>query len=66
VLIVRGIVNGNIHFLKSSEGELHGMINGDVINNGGDIKIFGTIDGKVLENSGTTFVENEAVIRKKI
>ncbi|HXQ25600.1 MAG TPA: hypothetical protein VN822_04255 [Candidatus Acidoferrales bacterium] len=41
---------------------LHGMVLGNVTNNGGQLEIFGMIRGRLLKRSGTTHVDAKAVI----
>ena len=41
---------------------LHGMVIGDVVNNGGHLEVFGMITGKLIRNRGKSIVDPKAVI----
>lgn len=43
-LSLHGMVNGDVRVEAGGTAEIHGMVNGAVINNGGDVFIYGTVD----------------------
>lgn len=61
--VLNGIINGNVYFTNSSTGEIRGMVNGGIVNDGGDVCIYGTINGNVVEKSGKTLIDKQAVVR---
>ncbi len=63
-LELHGMVVGNLVLEQDSEVYLHGMVTkGDVINNGGCLKVFGMVVGKIRRNSGETIVDKNAIVR---
>jgi len=66
VLILNGLINGNLIISVGGYCELHGTVNGNVKNNGGDLSVFGKINGNLYKKLGTTKLEPNAVIRDSI
>jgi len=50
ILIIHGMIIGSLTISESYTAEIHGMVNGDIHNNG-KCDIFGTIYGKLFDNS---------------
>ena len=65
-LILNGQINGNLIINDSGQCDLHGMVNGNVENNGGNLSVFGTINGSLYKKDGITNVESDARIRDSI
>lgn len=64
ILIIRGQLNGNLTIHEESEVVIHGQINGDVINNGGNLEVFGMINGRLFRERGNTFIDENAFIKE--
>ena len=64
ILQLHGMIIGDLILEESSTVYLHGMVNGNVINNGGYLKVFGTVNGKVIRESGETIIDSNSVIRE--
>ena len=60
-LIVGGIVNGQITIHKLATVIVDGIVNGDIVN-AGVCKIFGTINGRLIENNGHFEIDKDALI----
>jgi hypothetical protein len=59
---IHGTVTGIIIITASSETRIYGTINGDLINNGGILKIYGMVIGKVHTLKGETHIDPRAKI----
>ena len=59
---IYGTITGVIIITPHSETNLHGTINGDIINNDGVLKIYGTVIGKVHTLKGETIIDKRAKI----
>lgn len=57
-----GLVNKNITLEYNSTAKLYGIVKGDVINNGGELQIFGKVHGSVITNKGNTAIDSDAVV----
>lgn len=62
-LIQRGMVVGNVVLRTGASASVHGMVNGDIINDGGLLEVFGMVNGKVNRLGGKTFIDPNAKIR---
>jgi hypothetical protein len=60
-LIIGGIVNGQINIHKSATVIIDGIVNGKIIN-AGNCKVFGTINGNLIENGGQFEIDKDALI----
>lgn len=60
-LIVGGIVNGQIIIHKLATVLVDGIVNGNIVN-AGVCKIFGIINGKLIENNGQFEIDKDALI----
>lgn len=65
-LNLHGTINGNLLLKDKSTVNLHGTVNGDVINDGGELKVFGTINGNLQKRGGTTSISQNANINGEI
>lgn len=61
-LQLHGTVGGDLHVEPGAIVGLHGTVNGDAVNDGGILRVFGTIHGTLIQNSGDTAVDDRAVI----
>ncbi|MFJ8217670.1 hypothetical protein [Bacillus cereus] len=61
-LIVNGMIVGNLHIKEESFVEIHGNVNGDVLNEGGELKVYGTINGRLFRERGRTIVDTKATV----
>jgi predicted acyltransferase (DUF342 family) len=61
-----GMINGTVTVDKGSEAQIFGFVKGDVINNGGSLKVFGTVNGAVRTDSGETKIDKGAFIKEEI
>lgn len=61
-LILHGIIRGNVVVEGQETFFLHGMVYGDVTNNGGIIKHYGMIKGRLNKFSGETVVRSRAIV----
>jgi cytoskeletal protein CcmA (bactofilin family) len=64
VLILNGMCCGNLLLESGSRVELHGMVLGDVLNRGGELAVYGIVNGSVRTDSGQTFVSPNAKIMR--
>ena len=64
VFMVHGMVNGNITIQNNSTLIVHGTINGNIINMG-HCKIFGMVDGSLIENGGKFDIDPKAQISSR-
>lgn len=60
-----GTVVGNLILEENCIVNLHGTVNGHVINQGGDLKVFGVINGTLQEIAGQTWIDTSAIINRK-
>lgn len=59
-LQVHGRIVGTLIVEAGSEVFMHGVIQGDVINRGGQLHVFGMVSGEVITESGTTVIDSRA------
>lgn len=62
-MIINGMINGDLILESGSYAYVHGIVNGDIVNNGGNLEIFGTVNGKVIRKDGQTTVDTNAIVR---
>ena len=60
---LNGMIVGNLIIKKSSTVYLYGTVTRDVVNEGGRLEVFGTVNGKVFRKDGDTLVDSRAIIR---
>ena len=61
-LILHGIIRGNVIVKEQAVFFLHGMVYGDVTNNGGTIRHYGMVKGRLNKLSGETIVSSRAIV----
>jgi len=59
---LNGVVSGNLLVSNNSTVYINGVLNGNVKNIGGNLEIYGIVKGRLIEISGNTFVDKNAVI----
>ncbi len=59
--IVHGTINGSIMINEGSSLFTYGTINGDIINHG-ECKIYGIVNGKLIQSGGQFDIDNKAII----
>jgi hypothetical protein len=65
-LLHQGMIIGTVTVEKGSEANIFGFVKGDVINNGGKLTVFGTVNGTVRTESGTTKIDKDAFIKEQL
>lgn len=66
LLELHGMCVGDLLLAEGSTVVLNGMVMGDVTNDGGDLSIFGMIEGGLNRLGGTTSIDQKAVIKGTI
>lgn len=57
-----GVHRGTVTVVAGASLVLAGTVSGDVINDGGDVEVYGSIDGRLVYEGGTTYVDSGAAI----
>jgi hypothetical protein len=65
-LCLNGMITGNLTIEPDASCELRGTVIGSVINAGGDLQVFGLIQGSLVRQSGRTTVDSRASIKELI
>lgn len=63
---VTGMVSGNLLAERTGKAILHGLVTKAAKAAGGDLEIFGMVQGDVINEGGRLFVDKSAVVRGKI
>src|SRR3981189_1362747 len=63
---VTGMVSGNLLAERTGKASLHGLVTKAAKAAGGDLEIFGMVQGDVINEGGRLFVDKTAVVRGKI
>lgn len=63
---VTGMVSGNLLAERTGKAVLHGLVTKAAKAAGGDMEIYGMVQGDVLNEGGRLFVDKSAVVRGKI
>ena len=53
---------GSLILLPRSAAFVHGTVDGDIVNRGGYLEIFGTVTGQVMRQAGTTAIDTMAEV----
>lgn len=62
ILEISGVISGTLSVCKDAVVNIKGTINGNIFNNGGKIKVLGTVIGTIITNEGTTTIEAGALV----
>lgn len=63
---VTGMVSGNLLAERTGKAVLHGLVTKAAKAAGGDMEIYGMVQGDVLNEGGRLFVDKGAVVRGKV
>jgi len=63
---VTGMVSGNLLAERTGKAILHGLVTKAAKAAGGDLEIFGMVQGDVINEGGRLFVDKTAVVRGKV
>src|SRR5262245_27020803 len=61
-LHLHGMACRNLTLEPESHVDLHGMVTGNVMNGGGHLRVYGTVNGQLTHHSGVTKIHSNAVI----
>jgi len=65
VLVLHGTCCQNLVVERGAQAYLHGTVGGDVLNRGGYLEVYGTVDGYVhTTEGGNTFIDPNALVNK--
>jgi len=65
-LIHMGMIIGTVTVERGAEASIFGFVKGDAINNGGNLNVFGTVNGAVRTESGNTKIDKDAFIKERV
>ena len=65
-LCLNGMITGNLTVEAGATCDLRGTVIGSVINTGGDLQVFGLIQGSLVRQGGHTNVDSRASIKELI
>lgn len=60
--ILNGVIDGDLHLEEGAKATVNGTVKGNVFNEGGELKIFGMVNGRVVQRRGKLFVSPKAFI----
>lgn len=63
-LRLHGMVTGDLTVRPGATAYVHGMVNGTVLNEGGGVEVYGTVDRVIDANAATTFIHPNARVRE--
>jgi len=61
-LELQGMVSEDLFIERGGIVTLHGLVKGDVYNRGGDLEVYGTINGALRDEGGVTVIDASALI----
>jgi cytoskeletal protein CcmA (bactofilin family) len=62
-LVLRGVCKGNVIISDGARAELWGIVEGDVGNQGGNVSIFGIVEGQLVRGEGETHLSSDSIVR---
>lgn len=65
-LCLNGMITGNLTVEPDATCELRGTVVGSVINAGGELQVYGLIQGSLVRQGGRTVVDSRASIKELI
>jgi len=63
---ITGMVSGNLLAERTGKALLHGLVTKAAKSAGGDLEIYGMVQGDVINEGGRLFVDKSAVVRGKV
>ena len=63
---IKGMMNGNLEMQSNSIVINSGTVSGDITNNGGNLQIYGIVNGDVIRKGGSTYIDPKAIISGQI
>ena len=63
---VTGMVSGNLLAERTGKALLHGLVTKAAKSAGGDLEVYGMVQGDVINEGGRLFVDKGAVVRGKV
>ena len=64
-LMHHGMIVGPVTLEPGAEASIFGFVKGDVVNKGGDLRVYGTVNGAVKTEAGSTRIDKDAFIRQE-
>ena len=62
IFVLHGMVCNNVIVEEGAIAKIYGMVCRDLINRGGELEVFGMVNGNLLEESGVTQVSPDAKV----
>lgn len=64
VFVLRGMCEDDVVIDANARAEIWGIVQGNLINRGGKVCMFGLVEGYVQRTSGQTAVSADSIVRK--
>jgi len=58
-----GQITGKLIIEAGANVILHGQVKGDVINNGGNLNVYGMVLGRLFRERGDTYIDKDAYVK---
>jgi hypothetical protein len=65
-LILHGMICETLTLETGSVVVVHGMVCKDIINNGGDLKVFGMVNGIIYNHNGELYLDRQAIVKSGV
>jgi len=62
-LVLRGVCKGHVVLEAGARAELWGIVQGNLINEGGHVSLFGLLEGHAERSGGTTCISADSIVR---
>ena len=59
-----GLIIGRLNLETGSTVSIRGRLDGNAVNLGGKLEVFGTVNGRIEKKGGSTIIHDEAVVRE--
>jgi cytoskeletal protein CcmA (bactofilin family) len=63
-LDLTGMCSSDLVIEKGGVATIHGMVLGNTVNQGGQLKVYGSINGLITTENGETFVDENAKVNR--
>lgn len=63
-LVLRGVCEGDVVIDSDAQAQIWGIVQGNLINLGGHVCVFGMIEGYVRQVSGQTVVSPDSIVKQ--